>query len=171
MRLPEFFIKLSPIRETLAATEAGEALLAEETAKRNAQLTVSTAEEGLSLWEADYALSSGGDMAARRARVRAALAGGQTLTVERLEQLAVTVGGADRGKVEEDFPNGHVTLYALYDGRPPEDVAALKEAVERLKPAHLTVEVAAFMALQGTLQQYHALMGKVHLMIVGRTDG
>ena len=51
MRLPEFVKKISPVGETLEAIDAGTALLAEETEKRNRQVGVSTADTGLSLWE------------------------------------------------------------------------------------------------------------------------
>ena len=170
MRLPGFVIKISPIGETLEAMEAGAALLAEETAKRNRQLSVGTADSGLSLWEADYSLPGSGDTALRRGRVRAAMAGSRTLTVEALKSLAVTVGGADGAEVAEDFAAYHVTLYALYEERAPGDLTALEEAVRRRKPAHLTVEVVPLMALRGTLTRYTALTGKAHLMLHGRTE-
>lgn len=143
MRLPHFLTKISPIGETLEAMEQGAALLEAETAHRNDQLTVPTAEEGLSLWEKDYSLpDAGGGIALRRARILAAMTGGQTLTPERLAALAVTVGGADSGQVEEDFGNWKATLFALYVGRLPTNPDALAETVDRLKPAHLAVDVA-----------------------------
>ena len=63
MRLPEYLTRLSPVGETLAAVETEEEALRTEVAARNAQLTVSTAESGLDLWEADYGLPvrAGGD--------------------------------------------------------------------------------------------------------------
>lgn len=71
----------------------------------------------------------------------AAMAGGRTLTPAFLKELCVTLGGGDRGEVEEDFANWHVTALAVGAGRVPTDVPALKRAVERLKPAHLSVTV------------------------------
>lgn len=168
MRLPEFVKKISPIGETLEAMDAGTALLAEEAAKRNRQLSVGTADSGLPLWEADYSLPGSGDTELRRARVRAAMAGGQTLTVEALKALAVTVGGADRGEVEEDFARYRVTLYALFEERQPEDVSALEEAVERLRPAHLTVEVIPALVLRGEVRQQAMLTGAVYLELDDR---
>ena len=170
MRLPEFVKKISPIGETLEAMEAGTALLAEEAARRNRQLSVSTADSGLSLWEADYSLPGSGDTELRRARVRAAMAGSRTLTVGELKALAVIVGGADSAEVEEDFAGYCVTLYALYEGRTPGDMTALEEAVRRRKPAHLTAEVVPLMALRGTLTRYTALTGKAHLILHGRAE-
>ena len=69
------------------------------------------------------------------------MAGGRTLTPAFLRELCVTLGGADRGEVEEDFPNWHVTAAAVGLGGFPEDTARLARAVERLKPAHLEVTV------------------------------
>lgn len=140
-RLPKFLTKLSPIGETLSSLESGEALLEEEVQLHNGQLSVSSAESGLSLWESDYGLSHLGSIAARRSRIQATLMGERTLTVEALKELAVSLGGADEGVVKE-FPSRHqVILSALFHNREPEDLNALKEAVMRRKPAHLSVDV------------------------------
>ena len=143
MRLPEYLTRLSPVGETLAAMEAGEEALAAEVAERNAQLTVSTADTGLDLWEADYGLPvrAGGDIPDRRAAILAAMAGGRTLTPALLRELCVRLGGGDWGEVEEDFPHWAVTALAVCRGRMPESSGALARAVERLKPAHLAVAV------------------------------
>ena len=143
MRLPEYLTRLSPVGETLAAVETEEEALRTEVAARNAQLTVSTAESGLDLWEADYGLPvrAGGDTQDRRAAVLAAMAGGRTLTPALLRELCVRLGGGDRGEVEEDFPRWVVTALPVCRGRLPEDTGALARAVERLKPAHLSVAV------------------------------
>ena len=143
MRLPEYLTRLSPVGETLAAIETGEEALAADVAARNAQLTVSTADTGLDLWEADYGLPirAGGDPADRRAAVLAAMAGGRTLTPALLKELCVRLGGGERGEVEEDFPHWAVTALAVCRGRMPESAGALERAVERLKPAHLAVAV------------------------------
>lgn len=143
MRLPAFLTELSPVRETLEALEQGESAMAEAVAEKNKQVCVATADQGLSLWEADYGLPvrEGASPEDRRAAVRAAMAGGRTLTPAFLKELCVTLGGADRGEVEEDFPHWHVTAATVGRGRFPEDTARLARAVERLKPAHLTVEV------------------------------
>ena len=143
MRLPEFVTELSPVRETLAALEQGERAMADAVAEKNAQVCISSADEGLSLWEQDYGLPvrEGAPLEDRRATVRAAMAGGRTLTPAFLKELCVTLGGAHRGEVEEDFPNWHVTAIAVARGTAPDDPGRLARAVERLKPAHLTVEV------------------------------
>lgn len=143
MRLPEFLTELSPIRETLEALEQGETAMADAVAEKNKQVSVASADRGLSLWERDYGLPvrEGAALENRRAAVRAAMAGGRTLTPAFLKELCVTLGGADRGEVEEDFPNWHVTAVAVGRGRFPEDTAPLERAAERLKPAHLEVFV------------------------------
>ena len=143
MRLPEFVTELSPLRETLTALEQGESALAGEVAEKNKQVSVATATDGLSLWERDYGLPAreGAAPEDRRAAVLAAMAGGRTLTPALLAELCVTLGGAERGEVEEDFSNWRVTVSAVSRGQVPENTAPLKRAVERLKPAHLEVTV------------------------------
>ena len=170
MRLPGFCTKLSPIRETLDAIDAGQTRLEEETASRNRQLAVSTADDALDLWERDYSLpeEGGGTTESRRARVLAAMAGGQTLTKARLEALAVAVGGADRGEAEEDFAHWRVVLTAVYEGRVPADTAALEEAIQRQKPAHLEVVVAPTADLQGQTGRYLALTGGMFVKLRSR---
>lgn len=166
MRLPEFFTKLSPIGETLEAMEAGRDLMARETELRNRRLSVSTADgKGLSLWEADYSLPDGGDRGDgyRRAQVRTAMAGGRTLTPEELTVLAAGLSGADQVTLEEDFAHWRVRLGLLYADRAPGDLSALMAAVEKLKPAHLDVEVAPSVELRGTVTRYAALTGSVYL--------
>ena len=101
----------------------------------------------------------------RRAAVRAAMAGGRTLTPAFLKELCVTLGGGDRGEVEEDFANWHVTALAVGAGRVPTDVPALKRAVERLKPAHLSVTVLPTADL--TAQRWEAVTGGVMLEVWG----
>ena len=143
MRLPEFLTELSPVRETLAALEQGENAMAEAVAEKNGQVCVTTATGGLTLWERDYGLPvrEGASLEDRRAAVRAAMAGGRTLTPAFLKELCVTLGGGDRGEVEEDFAHWSVTALAVGEGRVPADIPALNRAVERLKPAHLAVAV------------------------------
>ena len=168
-RLPDFLTNISPICETLAAMDHGTGLLEQETARRNDQLSVRTAEDGLSLWEKDYALAdgTGNNVMMRRALILAAMAGGQTLTKERLEALAVTLGGADSGEVEERFADWQVLLTALYEGRLPEDVSPLEAAVKRLKPAHLDVTVIPVCHLRADTGRYSALTGGVFLQLTG----
>ena len=170
MRLPDFLYRMEPIGPVLRAIEGGEAALTAQCGEKNDQLSVRTAEDGLSLWEHDYALPNGRgeDVENRRSRICTVLLGVQTMTVSALEQMAVTLGGADRGAVEEDFPRYHVTLTAIYEGRTPSGNGALREAVERLRPAHLTVEVRCVMELRGALNRYHALSGKVFLTLSGQ---
>lgn len=172
MRLPEFVKKISPVGETLEAIDAGTEALAEEAEKRNRQLAVSTADTGLSLWERDYALSdgTGREEDFRRARIRAAMAGSRTLTVAELAALAVTLAGADRGAVFEEFDHWRVTLEALYGNRVPGDMTALEEAVQRQKPAHLEVLVTPVGELRADTGRYHALTCNVYLEVHSR-DG
>lgn len=170
MRLPGFVKKISPIGETLEAIDTGTALLAEETEKRNRQVSVSMADTGLSLWEKDYAIpdGTGREENFRRARIRAAMAGSRTLTVAELEALAVSLAGADRGEVSEDFADWRVTLEAVYEGRIPGDVTALEEAVRRQKPAHLAVSVTPVEELRANAGQYLALTCGVYLEVPSR---
>ena len=167
MRLPEFVTEVSPIRETLAALEQGESALAEAVAERNAQVCVSTAGDGLSLWERDYGLPvrEGADLEDRRAAVLEAMAGGRTLTPALLRELCVTLGGAERGEVEEDFAHWQVTAAAVTRGEVPADIARLERAVERLKPAHLRVEVVPGAALKASRRA--ALHGGVMAELTG----
>ena len=167
MRLPEFVTELSPIRETLAALEQGEQAMADAVAEKNAQVCVSSADEGLSLWERDYGLPvrEGASLEDRRADIRAAMAGGRTLTPALLRELCVTLGGADRGEVEEDFPNWRVTAEAVSRGRIPENTALLERAVEKLKPAHL--EVVVMPGADMASDRWAALTGGVMTEITG----
>ena len=171
MRLPEFLTELSPVRETLAALEQGENAMAEAVAEKNGQVCVETATGGLTLWERDYGLPvrEGAAMedrrAAVRAAVRAAMLGGRTLTPAFLKELCVTLGGGDRGEVEEDFANWHVTALTVGEGRVPADIPALNRAVERLKPAHLSVTVLPTADL--TAQRWEAVTGGVMMEVWG----
>ena len=165
MRLPRFLTDLSPIRETLAAIEAGEETLSAAVAEKNAQLRVGTANgQGLALWEADYGLPvpSGPNAEARRAAIRAAMAGGRTLTPAYLRELCVTLSGAARGEVEEDFADWTVRAIPVGQGRVPNG-AVLASALEGLKPAHIRMEVVPCGELE--LTSYHALTGGVFLEI------
>ena len=142
MRLPQFFLDLTPVGETVDAALSETAALEAAAAEENAQVVVATAtDKGLALWEADYALPREVSQEGRRARIREALAGGSTLTKAALEALCVSVGGFDRGEAVEDFPRWAVELWAVKEGGLPGDLTALEAAVARLKPAHLTVKV------------------------------
>ena len=125
-------------------------------------MTVSTATDGLPLWERDYGLPSNGDAAARRKRIRAALLGGKTLTRSHLASLAVTLADADAGDVEEDFPNSQVCLYALYGEAVPEELPDLEEPIRRQKPAHLTVEVCPALGYRDSQSRCLAATGTVY---------
>lgn len=167
MRLPEFLTELSPVRETLTALEQGENAMAEAVAEKNGQVCVETATEGLTLWERDYGLPvrEGASLGDRRAAVRAAMLGGRTLTPAFLKELCVTLGGGDRGEVEEDFAHWSVTALAVGAGRVPADIPALKRAVERLKPAHLSVTVLPTADM--TAQRWEAVTGGVMMEVWG----
>ena len=97
--------------------------------------------------------------------VRAAMAGGRTLTPAFLKELCVTLGGGDRGEVEEDFANWHVTALTVGEGRVPADIPALNRAVERLKPAHLSVTVLPTADL--TARRWAAVTGGVMMEVWG----
>ena len=169
MRLPEFFVKLSPIGETLAAIDGEIGRMERETAEKNRQLAVSTADTGLRFWEQDYGLSSLGDLSTRRGRVRAALtAGEQPFTPENLRRLAITVGGAGAVSVEEDFANYRVVIRGAFsDGV---GITALEEAIERFKPAHLQVVLDPTTELTGTLKLYPVLSGAVFAELTGTLE-
>lgn len=141
MRLPPLIHSLTPVGQTLDALEGELALLTADARTRNDQTVVATAEPGLPLWEADFALPATGTTEARRERIRGALQGRNTLSAEVWSQLAALVGGADRGEVEEDFAHNGVDLYAVFEKREAEDLAALRELIARLAPAHLQVKV------------------------------
>ena len=146
MRLPESMTRIAPVGAVLSAEEAGETLLSAAVEHANDELFVSSADaSGLSQWEKDYALADGTGESAerRRGRIRAAMAGGQTLTRERLRALAVNVGGAAEGEVVEDFAAYAVELNAIGAGKFPTagGMAALREAASKQKPAHLSVTV------------------------------
>ena len=162
MRLPESVTRIEPVGAVLEAAEAGETLVRAAGETAGARALVGTADAaGLSRWERDYGLAdwSGEESARRRARIYAAMAGGQTLTRERLAALAVSVGGADRGEVAENFAAYTVELAAIRDGRLPEKdgMAALRDAIARQKPTHLTVTATPCAAL--TLDRAETLHG------------
>lgn len=173
MRLPKFVTELSPVRETLEAIGAGETAMADAVAEKNAQVCLASADEGLALWEAEYGLPvrEGAALedrrAAIRAAIRAAMAGGRTLTPALLQELCVTLGGADRGEVTEDFPNWRVTAEAVSRGRIPENTALLERAVEKLKPAHLEILITPRGELPAGMERYAALTGGVMVEIWG----
>ena len=162
MRLPESVTKIEPVGAVLEAAEAGEELLRAAGEMASARVLVGMADAaGLSRWERDYGLAdwSGEESARRRARIYAAMAGGQTLTRSRLAALAVSVGGADCGEVTEDFAAYAVGLTAVKEGQlpAPEGMAALREAIARQKGAHLTVTAVPCAAL--TLDRAETLHG------------
>lgn len=169
MRLPESVTKIAPIGAVLEAAEAGEALLRAAGETVNARVLVAQADaEGLSRWERDYGLSDGSGLeeTRRRARIYAAMAGGQTLTRERLMALAVSAGNAKRGEVAEDFAHYAVKLTAVRDGKlpAPEDMAALAEAAARRAPAHLklTVVPGAELALERRVCLHGGVLEEMH---------
>lgn len=159
MRLPEFLTELSPIRETLGAIGQGEAALSGETAERNRQVIIGEADSGLSLWEADYGLpdGTGRSLEDRRAAIFAAMAGGRTLTPACLEELCLTLGGAERGRVTEEFQEWRFTVEASSRGKIPPGEAALRRVLEKLKPAHLTMEIVVSGELEGKGARHSAL--------------
>lgn len=163
MRLPEFLTALSPVGETLAAAEAECKTLQDVVEMQNRQCCVGTADaEGLALWEQDFGLRPAGEEDSRRSAIRAALSGGQTVTPAHLAALCVTVGGADRGEVEEDFSHWAATLRSVTDNRLPSDTQPLRRAVERLCPAHLRLTVEDRGDICSTPSPGHlALMGAV----------
>lgn len=169
MRLPEFLTEISPVRETLAAIGAGEEALSGAVAEKNEQLCVGTAGAGLSLWEADYGLPdrTGGDPGGRRAAIRAAMAGGRTLTAAYLRELCVTLGGADCGEVTEDFAHWRVAVDAVTKGRVPADSGPLEKALERLKPAHLEFIVTPRGELPAEGGRFSGLTGGVMIEVSG----
>ena len=156
--------------ETLDAITAGEDALAALAEAENNRLTVIAADgEGLSLWERDYGLADGtGEPdGERRLRVRAALAGACTLTPDYLRQLCVTLGGAHRGEVEEDFPSWTVRVYPVTGGGLPPDAAALEACIRRLMPAHLVLELLPCGELAACREMFGVASGGVHAELWG----
>ena len=169
MRLPGFFVNISPIGETLGAMEQEMARLEGETAAKNDQLAVSTADAGLALWERDYGLSSAGDLPTRRGRIRAAMtAGAQPFTLAALRQLAITVGGAGGVAVEEDFANARVVIRAVFPDAA--GIPALEEALRRFMPAHLQAVVNPTVELTGTVKLYPVLSGGIYAELTGTAE-
>lgn len=145
MKLPQFVTDITPIGAVISAEETGERLLASEIEKRNARTLVETADgEGLSLWEADYGLPNGTGVndTLRRGRIRGAMASGQTMTVDRLKTLAVSVAGADAVEVRENFDSYTTELTVACTGKLPETAGmeALCQTLARQKPAHLEIQ-------------------------------
>ena len=154
----------------MAAMEQGQTLLEQEVKRRNDQLSVETAEEGLSCWEADYSLpnSEGKKLSRRRARIWAAMSGGQCLTRDHLAALCRSVGGADEAEIEEDFSDWRVAVTALYAGRLPDEKSELERALQRLKPAHLQLDLATASLLRSDCGRHLALSGNVFLVLEAR---
>lgn len=172
MRLPEFLTKLSPVRETLEAMAVGEIELSAATENANRQLHVTTADSSLSQWEADCGLPdrTGESDEMRRAYILAAMAGDETMTPAQLATLAITVGGADGGTVEEDFAQWQTTLYAEGEGRLPTNTDFLQETVSGLKPSHLDITVIPRGNFQGHSPLYTALHGSCLMELYGSTE-
>lgn len=157
MRLPASITSIAPVGAVLSAQEAGQALLSREAERHCQRLLVETTDaQGLSRWEADYGLAdwSGTAAAARRGRLRGAMAGGQTLTLERLRALAASVSGADGVQVREDFGAFCVEVTVTgRDGLPSgAALAALNQVLSRQKPAHLRIDLSGSAALEGRHQ-------------------
>ena len=150
MRLPEYLGRISPVGETLDAIAAGEQALEQNIEAENSRLSVASADrDGLSLWEADYALDDGTGLPleARRTKIRTAMSGAATLTPAYLKELCVTIGGADDGEVAEDFPHWAVQVRPVTRDRGDTDTALLQESIRKLLPAHLALEVVPCAAL------------------------
>ena len=75
------------------------------------------------------------------------------------------IRGGERGEVEEDFAHWSVTALAVGAGRVPADIPALKRAVERLKPAHLSVTVLPTADL--TARRWETVTGGVMMVVWG----
>ena len=144
MRLPEYLSRISPVGETLDAIAAGELALEQNITAENGRLSVASADrDGLSLWEADYGIedADGLPLDVRRAKIRTAMSGAATLTHAYLRELCVTIGGADDGEVEEDFPNWAVQVRPVTWDRVDANTEILEESIRKLLPAHLTLEL------------------------------
>ena len=144
MRLPDYLSRLSPVGETLTAIGAGEQALEQDIAAENSRLSVASADrDGLSLWEADYALEDGTGLPleVRRAKIRTAMSSAATLTPAYLKELCVTIGGASFGEVVEDFPNWAVQVRPVTQDRVDTDNEILEESIRKLLPAHLSLEI------------------------------
>ena len=144
MRLPEYLSRISPVGGTLGAIAAGEQALEQNITAENGRLSVASADrEGLSLWEADYGIedATGLPLDVRRAKIRTAMAGAATLTPAYLRELCITIGGADDGEVEEDFPRWAVQVRPVTWDRVDTDMDILEESIRKLLPAHLSLDL------------------------------
>lgn len=144
MRLPEYLSRIFPVGETLGAIAAGEQALEQNITAENGRLSVASADrEGLSLWEADYGIedATGLPLDVRRAKIRTAMAGAATLTPAYLRELCITIGGADDGEVEEDFPRWAVQVRPVTWDRVDTDMDILEESIRKLLPAHLSLDL------------------------------
>lgn len=168
MRLPESVTKLEPVGAVLEAALQGEACLHGEVEQHEARWLLAQADaEGLSRWEAEFGLPdwTGVDLERRRNRLLPLLCEVGTLTPRRLEELAVTVGGAEEGVVEEHFSEWKAELTAFCTGKcmPEEQLQQLRGTVDRLQPAHLEMEVVPGVLLKS--MQCHALTGGMLLEV------
>lgn len=168
MRLPESVTKLEPVGAVLEAALQGEDCLRQGVERHEARwLLARTDAEGLSRWEADFGLPdwTGVDPERRRSRLLPLLCEVGTLTPRRLEELAVTVGGAEECEVEEHFSAWKAELIAICSGQCmlEEQLRQLRSTVDRLKPAHLELEVVPGVLLKSG--QYHALTGGMLLEV------
>lgn len=164
MRLPEYLRGISPIGEILDAVETAEADLEADIAAENARLAVGSADrDGLGLWEADYGLadSTGLPLDVRRAKIRTAMSSAATLTPAYLRELCLTIGGADDGEVEEDFPRWTVQVRPVTAGRVITDLTILEESIRKLLPAHLVLEMVPCARLTASDPAYAVLSGGV----------
>lgn len=107
-----------------------------------AQLYVDTATWGLALWEEYLGLTEsvapGSDYTARRETIKARLRGAGTTTVALIKSVSESYAN---GEVEITEDNAHYAFSVAFVsslGQPP-NLIQLKDAIEKVKPAHLAV--------------------------------
>ena len=103
------------------------------------QLFVSSADEGLLLWEEMYGISPAGDISGRRSRIMSKMRGAGTTTAQMIKNVC------------ESFYNGQVEIIEHFDqysfdivflssiGVPPR-IDNMTAAIEEIKPAHLAYQ-------------------------------
>lgn len=103
-----------------------------------AQLVPTTATWGLELWEQAYGLDSelSVSIERRRERVAAKMRGRGTTTAALIRNVAESFSGLVVEVVEQPHIYQFKIKFLGYIGLPP-NIAALSEAIEEIKPAHL----------------------------------
>lgn len=152
-RLPGFFTTISPLKEVLAAMNTEHSALRAAATDKNAQLSVSTAESGLSLWEADYHLATEGTIADRCSRIWVCLRGRGPVTAALVEDIAKVLTGQTTA-VTEEFGSYRLQIRFVDSFGEPTGLPRLSVVLRELLPAHLAWEYISHYRTYGALSSY-----------------